>query len=384
MQDIDALDRTFADHWEQGVVPGSMVFDKRVTGPLSKLQHTVFVETGEVLETERVSAIVENGWLPRLTYQADQSPEPGMPMYGPARVGFYLQLERMGYAPEELRMLAEYEEGYIDHCVAASELAYVDDPVVECIRHIEEELREVREAAAALHGEPSSTPNFDWALALAAAFGVEGAGDIGRVRAGLMHEAQERVDHLDYLRNLDAEHLSEDQRFAIERNAFLIRVHNDTIRMWLITNDRAQIVAGYSPMLMFEHRGRDVERGHYFEGIVWEWSIGTAWVGENADAVTLRVPGFKLQGDLITQTETMPPAQYTDRWKTHRLDQYLTVRARLNGERACLHCHAPLPADADSRRRFCDDTCRAASRSRRYRERNPEQVKLSRNRWYHR
>jgi len=44
------------------------------------------------------------------------------------------------------------------------------------------------------------------------------------------------------------------------------------------------------------------------------------------------------------------------------------------GQRVCPHCLTPIPDGADHRRRYCDESCRRAAKQKRYRERHPDRV----------
>ena len=101
------------------------IFDKRVLLPLSQLPECVLGETNEVLPSERLERLVEEGWVPRL--QLEDGHEPGFPLYVASRVGLFLQLERQGYSPSELRAIASHEEEYIDNILVAEDSPYLDD-----------------------------------------------------------------------------------------------------------------------------------------------------------------------------------------------------------------------------------------------------------------
>lgn len=382
MRSLESLDAMFRETVQQyGGVPTSALFDKRVTAPLRQLPLAVEQETGAHLPAARLGEIIEAGWLPALPHESEAGHEIGFAGYAPRRVSLYLRLEREGYDHAEIAALAAYEEALIDDYLTAGGYAYLDDPVDECVRHLTEEIREFVTAEEALAQGPHA-PNFRWAQHLAETWGCPAGANVPTMRRGLSAMIARARAEIDRLQSTDWEAASAEARLLVERNAFVRRVDNDVARLWTVEVDQGQIAAGYSPMLMFRERGRTDERGYYFDGLLWELSLRSPWLTEDLDAITIRLPGLKIVGADVLTTRRHTPAEYKTAWQTFDLEMYLALRATLRGERTCPHCKTVLPGGADARRQYCSESCRQAARQRRYRERKPEQVKQSRQRWY--
>jgi hypothetical protein len=104
------------------------LFDRRVRMPLEWLVDSVKTETGRHITIDDLRRFAADGWFP-LVKVVDGSGEPGVYLYTPSRVGLYLELQRQGYAAEELRDLAEREEWQIDNCLTTEDLdlLYLDN-----------------------------------------------------------------------------------------------------------------------------------------------------------------------------------------------------------------------------------------------------------------
>jgi hypothetical protein len=153
------------------------------------------------------------------------------------------------------------------------------------------------------------------------------------------------------------------------------------IRLHIIESDRAKLRAGYGPTVFFncvEGWGRDSTYDP--KHIDWVTTLKLAYA--DADRPVLRVDGFVLDGDKIVSTRTMRPRDYDAEWQRQRIDEYLLTWARLQGEKRCLHCLAPLPPDAKDSRRFCNDRCRNAEKMKRHRRENPAAVERAQEKYW--
>ena len=99
------------------------------------------------------------------------------------------------------------------------------------------------------------------------------------------------------------------------------------------------------------------------------------------DVPPIRVPGFILRADQITPLRTLRPTEYQQLWHDHDLDGYLHSLSEIRGERRCLNCLVSLSADDAERKLYCSERCRNTVKQRRYRERNPDAVKLAQQRY---
>jgi hypothetical protein len=95
--------------------------------PLEQLPHAVTAETGEKISEQEIHEKAMARWFPLLDGAGWEGDQQGVPLYVPSRIGLLLQLEKEGYAPDELRLIAETEEWTIENILTTEDLAYVDD-----------------------------------------------------------------------------------------------------------------------------------------------------------------------------------------------------------------------------------------------------------------
>ena len=117
---------------------GTGLFDKRIAIPLELLPGHMKFDYGEELTTGRIDELVSHGWFPVCSAQPGSTAVPGFPLYAPGRIALYLELERHGYSPAELRALAKYEEMWIDEVLSVDDLAYVDNDLEQLQVHVRE------------------------------------------------------------------------------------------------------------------------------------------------------------------------------------------------------------------------------------------------------
>lgn len=320
----------------------TLLCDRNVLLPLDELPGHVKSETGEELATERLTALVPAGWIPDLKVAGARAP--GFAMYAPARVGLFLELEREGYSPDELRALAEYEEGFITDILVNEEMPYLDDDRELLLASWRADI----EANERLLG-------WRW----------DDGGLSTQEQARLHDEIESLGRQISFLEAHPLQTMSEDLRKKTAKMAWRTRARDEFVRLTQLTRVRDLIRMGYTPWLIFlgvQHFGGD-------EPPVtgppnWEHSLSQPGAWE--PGVVIRVPGVKLVGgEIVSQ---LNPTEYERRWKESDLGGYLRERARILGERACLHCHRKLPGDAAPDRLYCSDTCRNNAKVQRFRD----------------
>ena len=315
------------------------IFDKQVLLPFAQLADAVKGETGEETTEDALRSKAEAGWFPILRGGNLGEDEEGFPLYVPPRVGMLLKLEREGYTPCELKAIAEMEEWAIDNLYAADEMAYIEDNLDTVILATQDQI----DAMEALVGNGGDAP----ALA--------------KTRQELL-----------LLKDLKKNGVPERLEAKIEKAAFRARAWNEGMRLDLMEQERAKIMAGYSPYLLFRSWSWGPKDGFQAGEISWEPSITSASaVTPEGELPLIRIPGFLLRGDRVIPLRTMRPAEYTEAWKELDVGGYLQAWGRVQGERRCLNCHTPLPPGND-RKQFCGDRCRNATRQRRFRDQNPK------------
>jgi hypothetical protein len=349
MIDMKAADELFeAAMSTLGAPLGVAIFDARVAAPLSSLPEMVLRETGETLPDERLEILIDSGWIPAI--DASDGNGPGVPLYVPSRVGLLLQLERSRYGPEELRAIAEYEQGMIDSLLVTDELEYIDDDRELLLRHLREEL------------------------------------ELYDKREESLPENQVRLDNtrriIDRLEGQTYDRISTDERRRWAKLAFRVRMLNESIRLQLLNSDRKKIQAGYSPMIIFAMERWDPSNGISFEHIVWGATVDRPWTTADGVEVPLRVPGFFLRCGEVTTSQTLSPSEYRRLWSQHELDAYRGAYGKLHDLRRCLNCKEQLAEGANPRRIYCGDRCRDAARQRKWRRNNPLRYQESQRKYW--
>jgi hypothetical protein len=347
MIDLNVADELFEAAMNTiGAPPGIAIFDSRVAAPLSHLPEMVKRETGEDLFPDRLGDLVNAGWIPSVT--ASDGSGPGVPLYVPSRIGLLLQLERSGYEDEELRAIAEYEQGMIDCLLVSDELEYIDDDRELLLRHLRDEMD------------------------------VSSRRDTGEdnARSENIQRLIERIDALTYDR------ISKTERRHWQKLAFRVRLLNEFIRLQLLHSDRDKVQLGYSPMVVFQEERWSPLGGSCFERIIWSATVDRPWTTATGIELPLRVPGFFLRSGEVTTSTTLAPAEYQRLWTQHDLDTYRATCGEGHDARRCRHCKGQLPVDADVRRIYCGDRCRDAARQRRWRRNNPLKYQESQRRYW--
>jgi hypothetical protein len=329
-----------------GQQPTTAIFDKSALVPLSELPEMVRHETGVILPDEGLPHLMTDGWVPQLALET--TGEPGFALYVPSRIGLLLELEGRGYGPRELRAIAAYEEEYIDNVLVNDETPYLDDDRKLVLNELKVRLADAHDDLTRVHQHPKGRDGYRSPLELES----EIAG-LGRLCVSLEAESLETM--------------SQALREKTSRLAFTVRLMHEMIRVQLLNQHHAQVRSGYSPWLVFRRASYPVGKPALFEGVFWDASLGP-WAFE--EAVPLRLPDFRIEGDQVTLTRPLRPAEYLERWKRYALDDYFTTHARLAGERKCAYCHAKLPAEAHERRRYCSEAHKKDAKMQRWRHRS--------------
>ncbi len=322
------------------------VFDKRVLLPLSQLPDHVLGETKEVLARERVDELLEGGWVPRIGLEDGR--ELGFPLYVPSRVGLFLELERQGYSPAELRAIASHEEEYIDNILATEDFAYIDDDREALLNEWRHELPVFEARLAHVLGQKKQPTGYETPEELNQ--------QIGRLRRSI-----------DFLESHPEESMSAEQKEKTTRMAHRVRFFHEYLRVMLVNHLRDQVRAGYSPYLHFRSASWQSDGPPVFGPVLWELVLDGPWTWEGD--VPIRLPGLQLKGDQVIHTRVLRPAEYEDCWKRYDLDHYFRLLARRRGERRCPQCHALLPSGTHELRQYCSPECRGNAKMQRYRDR---------------
>jgi predicted nucleic acid-binding Zn ribbon protein len=330
------------------------IFNKRVLLPLTQLPEAVARETGQTISEGELRIRAGQGWFPLLPGAGDDGTEEGSPLYIPSRIGLFLKLQKEGYSTDELRVVAEYEEGLIDDVLVTHELTYADDDVEVLLLHTQERVDSLEQCF-----------------------------DSNGIRIDRTAEVERARRDLDLVKKLRAEGIPDRLSKTIARQAFRVRAFNEWLRLELLDHERSKIAAGYSPFVRCSSESWNKDRGFRGGPIRWQDTVRSALAFcDKSDAASIRIPEFLLRGDRIIPTRTLRPGEYSQLWKEYDLDAYLECWVRLRGERRCLNCLGALPEDSDERKRFCSEKCRNAAKQRRHRERNPDSVERAQQRYW--
>jgi hypothetical protein len=329
------------------------IFDKRMVVAIEQLPYMVEVESGEMLPPERLADLMTAGWLPPLAVEG--TGEAGFALYAPSRIGLLLELERRGYGPDELQAIAAYEEGYIDNILVNEETPYLDDDRELLLNEWRWRLEYAKVRLETIR-RPGfrRTPGYESEEELAAE----------------MRDASRSLAFLD-ARSLDT--MSPSVRETTSRLAFGVRWHHEMVRVMLLDHLRGQVRAGYSPYLHFRSWSLSPGEPPRLEGVMWDGSL-QPWTLE--EGTPIRLPDFRIEGDQVTLLRPLRPIEYQERWTQYALDDYLTVRARLLGERECPYCHAKLDPGTHEARLYCSEAHKQAAKMQRWRQRGKQPSRM--------
>lgn len=362
MIDGTTLDRWYEEHVaSKGCAPRVGLFDTRILFPLGDLPSMVANETGEWIAADRIEEIIAAGWFTPRALAGTNAGDVGFPAYVPGRIGLFLRLERDGYDAAELRALVAYEEHLVRDILTMNSLTYIDDDREQIIRSLEDLIAGDEEHVAHLEGRIGSTH----------AAQKEARVHLPEVESRLTEGRRD----LFYFLNLDSTRLGKEGQHTLGRIAHRVRHTNEVTRLFTLGKARSKIEQNYSPCIHFRSTEGGFGMPFRFAEIMWAASLYDPWVPEGGDYVPLRIPCFQLDGERLVATRALIPSEYERLWKEYDLDEYIQLVAKIQGDAICQHCLGKLPATADSRRRYCDENCRDAARSKRFRVKNPEKVK---------
>ncbi|ABC83026.1 hypothetical protein [Anaeromyxobacter dehalogenans] len=353
------IDVTVVDAWfeaSKDVLGGPVrfaVFDRNALLSLDQLWSAVTSETGETCTVELLQKKAAEGWFP-LVPRPGTPDELGAPLYVPSRVGLFVRLEREGWSNAELRLAAYLEEATID--AVTTDTDYSDDDLEVLEAHLADRVEGLK---GSKRWDKDGNP------------------------VDLTPEIAEDEKILAVVRKWRRDGLPERRREDVAKYAYRVRAQNDIVTLMMVEGDRAKLRAGYSPTVHFREHQIGPDATFDPAQIDWDWTIRHA--SAQADPPTpplVRVDGFVLNGDKVVSTRTMTPREYGAAWERQRVEDYLHTWARLQGEKRCLHCLAPLPPDAKDSRRFCNDRCRTAEKMKRHRRENPESVLRAQERYW--
>lgn len=357
MIDVEMVDALFDQAQETGVEWRWSIFDKRVLLPLGCLAEAVKNETEHVVSVEQLQGFADDQWFPLLPGAGDTGGELGVPLYVPSRVGLLLDLARDGYAKQELRCVASYEESLIDEVLTTDESRYIDDDLETLIVYTQGLID------GFIHGQT-----------------IDAHGNV--VDRSEERAVQER--NLASFRKYQTSGIPAQRQVAVAKYANRVRAFSDAVRVFMLNEERAKIRTGYSPtVILRSHSWACGDEKFQAGSIMWEATIRCALAHLSAgETCRIRVPGFILEGDRILTLQTYTPKDYSVIWKELDLEAYLLAWSTLNSERRCLHCLAMLSGESDHRKRYCDERCRNAAKQKRFREQNPDAVFRSQKKYW--
>ena len=353
MIDVAMVDKMFDGGQATGRPIVFALFDKRVLLSFEQLPDAVQRETSEIISPTELEERALAGWFPLLDHPDGGR---GSPLFVPSRIGLYLQLARAGYAPVEIRALAGYEDGIIEHILTADELSYEDNDLDTLLTHTKETI---------LAHEHGSTTDAN----------------------GVVDRSEELAlqrKYLAFFERLKRDGIPPQTAPKIAMHAYRVRAMNDVLRNMILDQDRSKIRAGYSSWVSVNSTSWSGANGDFQgSGIRWDGTIRSALAHIECDPEPpIRVPGFLLRGERIVSTQTFRPDHYRDAWTEHDIDGFLHAWSALKGERRCLNCVEPLPAETSPKKRFCSEKCRNALKQRRFRDQNPVAVDRARKKYW--
>jgi hypothetical protein len=345
----------------------TFLFDKRYLLPLEHVPGAVLKECEEHLEPWRIPDLQAAGWFIPLHGAGANSDQDGLPLYVPSRIGLFLELERRGWGPEELRDFARHEENLIDQVLTSEELSYEDDDQALLVRRAFEELQQLEDERIYRLPE-DERPKGWWGSGRSS---TTMAMDTVTLEAAITKQrhVHGRLGDIPWTRR------SPESREQLARHAHRIRILDETIRVSMLNQDREQVRAGFSRAIQFT--GQYNIFGPFttdHRTICWPLTLRDPWGAEAVEDMVLRLPGVILRGSSMTMTPMLTPAAYAERWDQYALAEYLHLCRQVQHERCCLHCQTPLPPAGVGTKRYCDENCRNAARQRRYRANRKRQI----------
>jgi len=235
------------------------IFNKRVLLPLTQLPEAVAKETGQTISEGELRIRAGQGWFPLLPGAGDDGTEEGSPLYVPSRIGLFLKLQKEGYSTDELRVVAEYEEGLIDNVLVTHELTYADDDLEVLLLHNQERVDSLEQCFDSDGTRTDRTPEIEKA----------------------------RRD-LDIIIRLRAEGVPDRLSKTIARQAFRVRAFNEWLRLELLDHGAWRSAckrAGVADRTVHDFRRTAVDR--------LEWSgvprvVAMKLTGHETDAIYSR------------------------------------------------------------------------------------------------
>lgn len=355
-----------------GVPPGADLMNANVLLPWSHLPDYVMKETGRRVTHPDLERMAQDDWFRVGETAGENGDERGVMMIVPSRIGLLLDLKEHRWDADEIGAVGRYEDEMIEWVFAADELAYDNTPGETLARFFESE--------AGMFEEEANRANAGEWSDLESIFrirDIDGEPDAARA----LEVAAQCRRRADRYRQVDPEDLPAERKESLLRLAYRVAFRNDFIRVMLVDKDRRQVRHGYSPFMVFEHESWGPDEHYEVGRVIWKATICNPWVLER-ESPTIRVPGLALRGSQVELTDGPSPTEYERLFKQYDIGTYLSEWATVTDARVCQHCFSSLPAAADSRRRYCSDSCRNAAKQARYRDRHPGRVFDAQARYY--
>ncbi len=213
------------------------------------------------------------------------------------------------------------------------------------------------------------------------------------------HKANARRQYAEWLRNRDYFAVRSDAelkpRLRLDWRKALheIRYSDEMARIFLAQPFKAQIEQGYSVEIFF----RGWETKNFTEttlgSIDWRLSLARFKEARNeGKAFPLRTPDFNLTERGLELLNNPSPEAYKTLHEKYRLDELFTLVAErgpalwqcdasATGRGICLGCNAVFERTT-WRRQYCSEPCRKRTKSRRWRESNPDRARQAQAKYY--
>lgn len=186
--------------------------------------------------------------------------------------------------------------------------------------------------------------------------------------------------------------LTDKMRSYVERSLFHLRWVDEWVRIGNAQMFQSKITAGYSPEVFFS-RWSHSSAGVTFERIDWLTTLRAfREIRSDGKIFPLRTPDFDLVERGMILRKPLTPEDYGKLCAQYGVGDLSKVLndmgadlwnppRRLNTNASCLECGVSFTRTLVTKQ-YCSDKCRSRAKQRRYRERDPERVRLSQVRYW--
>jgi hypothetical protein len=370
MLDMKRIGEMYDSSVELGLPPVSFaIYDRRHLFPRSMVVDQIHREVGQLTTLDKLDEMAADGLLTWIGGAGEDGTELGLPLYVPSRIGLFLGLEAKGWAADDLRDIAEWEEWMIDDSVGDPELSYEDNDVLLVARQVSSDISQLNTeiwGRLPVDQRPDGWVRTTW------------NGSLAEIPTHELEAKRERLKV--YLRRVESTDLTSSSKkwhHHIRRSAYCVRFRDEMIRVMLIGGDRKKPEAGFSPAVRF--RGEhsllpDTDRLEDFGRVDWVETLQYWRFLDDPDHFPIRLPGFVVAGGRVTFDPILSPDEYARRFELFSMADYLSVFNLVAGERRCAQCGKLLKREANKRRRYCSGGCSQAFRQKTYRQRQKAMI----------